>query len=421
MIFLEHIWLIPLFPALGAALMFFFGRRLQKATVSAVCVGSVVLAFLMACGAVLQYTNWAPAHEHQPFEKVLYTWLGTDTGHTTYLKADRTPAPLQADAGFLLDPLSSIWLLFVTGVGMLIHIYSTGYMAHEGGYYRFFGYLNLFMFSMLTLILANNYVLMFVGWEGVGLCSYLLIGFYFQRKSASDAANKAFIVNRIGDAGFLLGMFFIAWYLGSLRFIDVNAAARSGMFHIGDPIITAATLLLFVGACGKSAQLPLYVWLPDAMEGPTPVSALIHAATMVTAGVYMVARSNALFVLAPKSMLVVAIIGRAHGDLRSFDRAGAERHQAGTGLFNGFAVGIHVSRAWRGGLCCRRVSRIYPCIFQGAAVPWGGFSDSRHERGTGYAQHGGIAGSHSDHLSHHVHCDAGDRGHSSVCRIFLEG
>jgi NADH-quinone oxidoreductase subunit L len=310
MLFLDHIWLIPLFPAVGAAIMFFFGRRLQKATVSAVCVGSVVLAFLVACGAVLQYSNnWAPANDHKPYEKVLYTWLGTDTGHLTFPKADGSPAPLQADAGFLLDPLSSVWLLFVTGVGMLIHIYSTGYMAHEGGYYRFFGYLNLFMFSMLTLILANNYVLMFVGWEGVGLCSYLLIGFYFHRKSASDAANKAFIVNRIGDAGFLLGMFFIAWYMGSLRFIDVNAAARSGMFHIGDPIITAATLLLFVGACGKSAQLPLYVWLPDAMEGPTPVSALIHAATMVTAGVYMVARSNALFVLAPKSMLVVAIVG----------------------------------------------------------------------------------------------------------------
>ena len=309
MLFLDHIWLIPLFPAVGAALLFFFGRKLQKATVSAVCVGSVMLAFLMACGAVWQYTNWAPANDHKPYQTILYTWLGTDTGHLNFQKSDGSPSPLQADAGFLLDPLSSIWLLFVTGVGMLIHIYSTGYMAHEGGYYRFFGYLNLFMFSMLTLILANNYVLMFVGWEGVGLCSYLLIGFYFHRKSASDAANKAFIVNRIGDAGFLLGMFFIAWYMGSLRFVDVTAAARSGAFHIGDPIITAATLLLFVGACGKSAQLPLYVWLPDAMEGPTPVSALIHAATMVTAGVYMVARSNALFVLAPKSMLVVAIVG----------------------------------------------------------------------------------------------------------------
>jgi NADH-quinone oxidoreductase subunit L len=309
MIFLDYIWLIPLLPAFGAAMMFFFGRKLQKKTVNAVCVGVIVLAFIMACGAVLQYTTWADAHDHKPYQTILYTWLGSDTGHLTYTKADGSQAPFQADAGFLLDPLSSIWLLFVTGVGMLIHIYSTGYMAHEGGYYRFFGYLNLFMFAMLTLILANNYVLMFVGWEGVGLCSYLLIGFYFQRKSASDAANKAFIVNRIGDAGFILGMFFIAWLCGSLRFIDVNHIAHSGIFQIGDPYITAATLLLFVGACGKSAQFPLYVWLPDAMEGPTPVSALIHAATMVTAGVYMVARSNALFVLAPKSMLVVAIVG----------------------------------------------------------------------------------------------------------------
>ena len=309
--FLSHIWLIPLLPALGATIMFLFGRKLQKASVSAVCVGTIVLAFLMACGAVWQYSGWSstPEHFHQPYQTILYTWLGTDTGHMNYTTHDGSPSAFQADAGFLLDPLSSIWLLFVTGVGMLIHIYSIGYMAHEGGYYRFFGYLNLFMFSMLTLVLANNYVLMFVGWEGVGLCSYLLIGFYFHRKSATDAGNKAFIVNRIGDAGFLLGMFFIAWYFGSLRFIDVTAAARSGYFAIGDPIITAATLLLFVGACGKSAQLPLYVWLPDAMEGPTPVSALIHAATMVTAGVYMVARSNALFVLAPTSMKTVAILG----------------------------------------------------------------------------------------------------------------
>ncbi len=310
MIFLNYIWLIPLLPALGAAIMFFFGRKLQKSSVNAVCVGVVVLAFLFACGTVLQYNSWAAVNNHQPFQKILYTWLGTDTGHLNYVTHDGSHAAFQADAGFLLDPLSSIWLLFVTGVGMLIHIYSIGYMAHEGGYYRFFGYLNLFMFSMLTLILANNYVLMFVGWEGVGLCSYLLIGFYFQRKSASDAANKAFIVNRIGDAGFLLGMFFVAWLCGSLRYVDVNVFAHAGHYSAETlKYITAATLLLFVGACGKSAQLPLYIWLPDAMEGPTPVSALIHAATMVTAGVYMVARSNALFVLAPKSMLVVAIVG----------------------------------------------------------------------------------------------------------------
>jgi NADH-quinone oxidoreductase subunit L len=311
MLFLDYIWIIPLFPALGAVMMFFFGRRMRKAAVDAVCVGLIVVAFLFACGAVWQYTNWAamPEHYHQPKEVVLYSWLGSGDANLTFLKQDGTPAAFTADFGFLLDPLSAIWLLFVTGVGMLIHIYSTGYMAHEGGYYRFFGYMNLFMFSMLTLVLANNYALMFVGWEGVGLCSYLLIGFYFHRKSATDAANKAFIVNRIGDAGFLLGIFTLMWYLGSFRFADINAAARSGHFAIGDPVLTAAALLLFVGACGKSAQIPLYVWLPDAMEGPTPVSALIHAATMVTAGVYMVARSNAIFVLAPTAMKTVAIIG----------------------------------------------------------------------------------------------------------------
>src|SRR5882724_11314194 len=222
MFFLNHIWLIPFFPAFGAVMMFFLGRRMRKAAVDTVCVGAVVVAFLFACGAVWQYTSWAatPEHYHQPKEVVLYTWLGTGDANLTFLKQDGTPASFSADFGFLLDPLSAIWLLFATGVGILIHIYSTGYMAHEGGYYRFFGYMNLFMFSMLTLVLANNYALMFVGWEGVGLCSYLLIGFYFHRKSATDAANKAFIVNRIGDAGFLLGMFTLMWYLGSFRFVD---------------------------------------------------------------------------------------------------------------------------------------------------------------------------------------------------------
>ena len=187
--FLDHIWLIPLLPAAGAAIMFFFGRRLSKSAVSAVGVGSVVLAFVLAVGCVWQYSGWSHANPDKPgFEKVLYTWLGSDTGHLTFTTHNGTQAEFKADAGFYLDPLSSIWLLFVTGVGMLIHIYSTGYMAHEGGYYRFFGYLNLFMFSMLTLILANNYVLMFVGWEGVGLCSYLLIGFWFEKKETPRPA-----------------------------------------------------------------------------------------------------------------------------------------------------------------------------------------------------------------------------------------
>ena len=311
MFFLDHIWLIPLLPAFGAAIMSFCWPQadedLRQRGLRRVrwCWHFDGLRSVFAV-----WSTMAAASRATGYEKVLYTWLGSDTGHLNYVLRDgKSTASFRADAGFYLDPLSGIWLLFVTGVGMLIHIYSTGYMAHEGGYYRFFGYLNLFMFSMLTLILANNYVLLFVGWEGVGLCSYLLIGFYFQRKSACDAANKAFIVNRIGDAGFLLGMFTIAWHFGSLQFTIVTHLARTGRFAIGDPVITAACLLLFVGACGKSAQLPLYIWLPDAMEGPTPVSALIHAATMVTAGVYMVARSNALFVLAPTAMKTVAIIG----------------------------------------------------------------------------------------------------------------
>ena len=240
MFFLDHIWLIPLFPAIGAACMFFFGRKLTKQAVSGLCVGVVVLAFVWACAAVWQYTGlFRRSTPGKPFEKVMFTWLGTGDSGLSYIMHGGKPAEFRADAGFLLDPLSSIWLLFVTGVGMLIHIYSIGYMAHEGGYYRFFGYMNLFMFSMLTLILANNYALMFVGWEGVGLCSYLLIGFYFQRHSASTAANKAFIVNRIGDAGFLLGMFTIAWYFGSMQYTKVELAGaqrrvpdrRSGDHH----------------------------------------------------------------------------------------------------------------------------------------------------------------------------------------------
>src|SRR5205807_2242364 len=202
-------------------------------------------------------------------------------------------------------------MLIVTGVGFLIHVYSVGYMAHEGGYYRFFAYLNLFMFFMLTLVLANNYLLMFVGWEGVGLASYLLIGFFFLKDSAADAGKKAFIVNRIGDFGFLLGMFLIIQNFGSLNFDKVFGALSSGNFQpeASWGLLSTIAVLLMIGATGKSAQVPLYVWLPDAMEGPTPVSALIHAATMVTAGIYMIVRSNPIFNLAPHALEIVAVIG----------------------------------------------------------------------------------------------------------------
>jgi len=316
--FLDHLWMIPLFPLVSAALMLFFGKQLPKAGVNVLCVGSVGLSFIYALGAVLQLLAADP--EHRVAQQIMFEWL--------------TPGPMQmtggqlvrfvADWGLLLDPLSCVMVLVVTGVGFLIHVYSAGYMAHEGGYYRFFGYMNLFMFAMLTLVLANNLLLMFVGWEGVGLCSYLLIGFYFLKKSASDAGKKAFIVNRIGDAGFLLGLLLTAVTLGTIRFTSVGlpeaggysgilqsleAAVHAGTLGYGAHVLTAIGLLLFVGAAGKSAQIPLYVWLPDAMEGPTPVSALIHAATMVTAGVYMVVRMNAVYQLAPFALDVIAVVG----------------------------------------------------------------------------------------------------------------
>jgi NADH-quinone oxidoreductase subunit L len=301
--FLAHIWLIPLFPLAGAALMLFIGRRLPNAGVNVVCVGSVLLSMCFAFGAIWQLIFRPTAERVVSYN--LFDWVPAGVMHTNAGRVMDFHVPW----GVLMDPLTAVMLLVVTGVGFLIHVYSTGYMAHEGGYYRFFGYLNLFMFSMLTLVLANNLLLLFVGWEGVGLCSYLLIGFYFLKKSASDAGMKAFIVNRIGDAGFLLGLFLMLGTLGTIQFTEIGPAIAAGHFAMGDATLTAIALLLFVGATGKSAQLPLYVWLPDAMEGPTPVSALIHAATMVTAGVYMIARTNAVFSMAPKALAVVAVVG----------------------------------------------------------------------------------------------------------------
>ncbi|MCP2501791.1 MAG: NADH-quinone oxidoreductase subunit L [Deltaproteobacteria bacterium] len=268
------------------------GYRKLVAFIAPAVVGA---AFVVALLCVLSLAS-RPA-DGRTFVQVLFPWI--QAGSLV------VPAALQ------LDPLSSVMALVVTGVGFLIHVYSVGYMSHERAFARYFVYLNLFMFAMLTLVLANNYLLMFVGWEGVGLCSYLLIGFWYEKQSASDAGKKAFIANRIGDFGVLLAMFLVFWTFGSLSYTEVFARVpllrESGVLTTG--LATAITLLLFLGATGKSAQIPLYVWLPDAMEGPTPVSALIHAATMVTAGVYMVARSSALFLLAPDTMMVVAVIG----------------------------------------------------------------------------------------------------------------
>ncbi|HTC66294.1 MAG TPA: NADH-quinone oxidoreductase subunit L [Candidatus Acidoferrum sp.] len=294
---LEHLWIIPLLPLLGATVNGLWGRRWPNKIVNGVAIGTTGLSFLAVLEVVREFFLLSP--EQIPWVRQYFSWI--EAGN------------FRAGFDLQVDQLTVVMLLVVTGVGWLIHIYSTGYMAHEGGYYRFFAYLNLFMFFMLILVLAANYVLLFVGWEGVGLASYLLIGFYFLRKSAADAGKKAFIVNRIGDFGFMLGMFLLYRTFGTLDFVKLfdkaTPLSADALGHLGT--LTVACLLLFMGAAGKSAQIPLYVWLPDAMEGPTPVSALIHAATMVTAGVYVVARSHVLFMHAPTAMLVVAIVGCA--------------------------------------------------------------------------------------------------------------
>ena len=286
------LWLIPIFPFIGFLINGLFGRRASKSVVSAVAVGSVTLSFLWVVKTLLGLGDLETKYiEHY------FTWIQSGT--------------LSIGVDFAVDRLTAVMLMVVTGVGTLIHIYSIGYMHDEDGFYRFFAYLNLFMFFMLILVLAQNFLLLFVGWEGVGLCSYLLFGYYFLEQFATNAGNKAFIVNRIGDFGFTLAVFLIVKQFGTLDFTRVFDAAKGMPVESSAGVLTTITLLLLVGATGKSAQIPLYVWLPDAMAGPTPVSALIHAATMVTAGVYMTARSATLFTHSPITMDTVAVIGLA--------------------------------------------------------------------------------------------------------------
>jgi len=292
----DYVWLIPLFPAIGFMINGFFGRRLGKKVVSWVGPSAIGLSFLTSILIFFELIGRPP--EQRLFEKVIFDWVVSGSFQTV--------------VGYQIDPLSILMALVVSGVSFFIHIYSVGYMHDDPGYTRYFTYLNLFVFMMLNLILANNFLLMFVGWEGVGLCSYLLIGFWYEKDSASNAGKKAFVVNRVGDFGFLLGMFLLFTSLGehgiwTLDFTEVFANANK----LDPATVTAITILLFIGATGKSAQIPIYVWLPDAMEGPTPVSSLIHAATMVTAGVYMVARCNVLYTMAPIAMAIVAIVGVA--------------------------------------------------------------------------------------------------------------
>jgi NADH-quinone oxidoreductase subunit L len=289
---LDYVWLVPLFPLLGVIINATFGYRLKEKVVGSIGSATIGLSFLVSILCLFDLLS-LDAH-HRIFELSLFKWIAAGSFAT--------------EIGFQVDPLSIVMMLVVTGVSFVIHIYSIGYMHGDEDFTRFFIYLNLFVFAMLLLIMGNNFLLMFVGWEGVGLCSYLLIGFWYKDHANADAGKKAFIVNRIGDFGFLLGIFLIFTTFGTIDFTDVfgQAAAK---FHVSDTTMMAIALLLFIGAAGKSAQLPLYVWLPDAMAGPTPVSALIHAATMVTAGVYMIARANVIFTLAPVAMMVVATVG----------------------------------------------------------------------------------------------------------------
>jgi len=286
-----NLWLIPVMPLAGAAINGFLGKRSSRQAVTAVALLFSGAAFAMALLVAARFSSLS-----LPYQEFFAHWIRSGT--------------FTADFAFYLDQLSLVMLLVVTGVGFLIHIYAVGYMWDDPSYYRFFSYLNLFMFFMLTLVLAGNYLVMFIGWEGVGLASYLLIGFWFTKDSAASAGKKAFIVNRIGDFGFLIALFLLIKHFGSLNFQQVfGAVIPLPAETAGAGLLTAIGILLMVGACGKSAQIPLYVWLPDAMEGPTPVSALIHAATMVTAGVYMVSRSHVIFERAPVALTVVAIIG----------------------------------------------------------------------------------------------------------------
>jgi NADH-quinone oxidoreductase subunit L len=291
-----HLWLIPALPFAGFLVNGILGRRLPKWIITAVALLAPLAAFCMVVQISLGLYANPIAIAHLPFVQTCpLPWIDIGTLHI--------------DFSFVLDQLSLVMLLVVTGVGFLIHVYSVGYMSREEGYARYFSYLNLFLFFMTVLVLAGNALLMFVGWEGVGLASYLLIGFWFQKTSAADAGKKAFIVNRIGDFGFLIGMFLLLANFGTLTFSEIATKLAYPGWQGG--VVTVIALCLLLGAAGKSAQLPLYIWLPDAMEGPTPVSALIHAATMVTAGVYMIARTHVLFDHSPFALSVVASVGAA--------------------------------------------------------------------------------------------------------------
>ena len=398
-----HLWLIPALPLLGAAINGLFGRRFSRQNVSAVALAFSGAAFLMVLYVAARFSSL-----DLPHSEVLAHWIRSGS--------------FMVNFEFYLDQLTLIMLLVVTGVGFLIHIYSVGYMWEEGGFYRFFAYLNLFMFFMLTLVLAGNYLQMFIGWEGVGLASYLLIGFWFTKDSAASAGKKAFIVNRIGDFGFLIALFLLIKHFGSLNFGELSTAISPLPIETaGFGLLTSIGLLLMLGAAGKSAQIPLYVWLPDAMEGPTPVSALIHAATMVTAGVYMVARSHVIFDRAPNALTVVAIIGTltalfaatigiAQTDIKKV-LAYSTISQLG---YMFMACGV---AAYSAGI----FHLMTHAFFKGLLFLGGGVRDPCRRRRAGHAEDGRPETVHSLDIYLHDGGNLCDRRHSAAGRILQQG
>ena len=412
---MDFIWLIPLVPGIGAALNGLVGvRAFSKRTAGLLATGAMAVAFLLSCIAFVQLLGSA-----ERYHKVtVASWI--------------PPIPLETADGmgafevpwaFTLDPLSGMMLLVVTGIGLLIHIYSIGYIDHEprGGVARFFCYLNLFCFFMLILVLGSSFLVMFVGWEGVGLCSYLLIGYWYKKKSASDAGKKAFIVNRIGDWGFILGIFLVFFTFGTLDFREVAEAAAAMPVEtaaIGFGVISGICLLLFIGATGKSAQIPLYVWLPDAMEGPTPVSALIHAATH--------GDGRRLHGVPQRRAVHARAHGdggcrgrrRGHGADGGHHRPGADRHQARAGLLHGVAARLHVPGHRRRRLRRRGVPPDDARLLQGAALPRQRLGHPRDERGAGHAAHGRAAQAHAADVRHDAHRRGGHRRHPPLSGFF---
>ena len=400
---LDLVYLIPLFPLLGVLLNTFVMRRAPEKAVGTLAAAMIGLGFLVTCGAFIELWGFAP--EARRYELELFTWISAGR--------------FEAAAAFLIDPLSLVMMLVVTGVSFLIHIYSIGYMHGDAGFRRFFIYLNLFVFFMLLLVMGNNYLLMFVGWEGVGLCSYLLIGFWYTDEAKATAGKKAFIVNRIGDFGFLLAIFLIWTTFGTVQFTQLIPMA--GLYTSGAGIITTICLLLFMGAVGKSAQFPLYVWLPDAMAGPTPVSALIHAATMVTAGVYMVVRSNFLFTLSPTAMRSVAVVGACtaifaasiglvQNDIKKV-LAYSTVSQLGF-MFLACGVGAYVAAIFH---------LMTHAFFKGLLFLGIGIGDSRHVGRAGHPQMGGLKIEDARDLCDLPDRHAGDCGRSRAGGVLLEG